>query len=279
MALNVTSLSGLNKTLFYNSFTDNSGSAYFEIGGNITQNLKSINSMEVSSTGNSVISGLDQKESSLNIVNVYLQSTTISDTTIPFIPIILGFLLIIGLILLLGGGFFFYRNYSKSLKENQEYNDYINSITDFLGMYLTNKEGLPIFLKSNQRLEDQNQHLILSGVTYSIDIFLNNFKNEYMTKIIKEENIAGSLNTGLVHMTVINQENFKILIGVSDSYRMYVLIKDINERITRLFQNVLANVEKTVKIKSTIYDLMRIYPLFSKAMEEIFPIELVNEFV
>ena len=206
LTVNATFLSGVNNTFYYKSITDNSGSAYFEISGNITQNLKSINSIEVSSTGNNIISDLDQKESSLNIVNVYLQSAKIATTTIPIIPIIFGFLLIIGSIILLGGGIFLYRNYSnKSLKENQVYNDYLNSITDFLGMYITNKEGLPIFLKSNQRLEDQNQHLILSGVTYSIDIFLNNFKNEYMTKIIKEENIEGSPNTGLVHTTVINQ--------------------------------------------------------------------------
>ena len=145
-------------------------------------------------------------------------------------------------------------------------------------MYLTTKQGLPDFQKSNQQSEDQNQHLMLSGVTYSIDLFLSNFKDEYTRTISKDSILERSDNIGFINMTVIDQQNFKIIIGVSDSYRMYVLIKNSNQSIIKLFQNVLDNIEKSIKITRTIINLQQIYPLFVHEIEKEFPIELVNEF-
>lgn len=273
--INGTKLNGGKVSYTFNGSTDDNGTAYIDIPAAVTQNMKSFDSLLAYSPGSDVISSFTPISYHVNIINVNYKPNQQMITNLLFLVVVLLLAGIIGL----GGGLFVYRTFIiEKIKQNQEYGDYINSVTNFLGLYITNKEGLPLFLKSNQRLEDQNQHLILSGVTYSIDLFLNNFKDEYMKKILKDENTTGSSNTGLVHMTVINQENFKILIGVSESYRMYVLIKDSNDRINKVFQTILTEIENTVSIRNTIIDLKRVAPLFTKAIETFYPIELVNEF-
>ena len=251
--------------------TDQYGQANFDLDKSITQNMNVIHSLAVHTSGSNVISDYIQVVSGLNIPN--------SSQSFPFAEIFMIILAIIIVIFALAGSLYFYRNYliSSSIQA-QEYNDYIKSVTNFLGMYITTKQGLPVFLKSNQQLEDQNQHLMLSGVTYSIDLFLTNFKDEYTRTITKENNVQRSSNTGFVNMTVIDQENFKIIIGVSDSYRMYVLIRETSSRIMKMFQHIQENLEKDIHIERTIINLQQIYPLFVNEVEKDFPIELVNEF-
>ena len=260
-------------TVSTSSFTDQTGTAYLELSSTVTRDLKSINKMETDFNGNNLINTYE------NVVLNPTISFISSSGPISFVTIIMIILSIIIIVAVILGVFYFY-NFTllKSRESNQKYDDYINALTDFLGMYITNKDGLPVFLKSNQRSEDQNQHLMLSGVTYSIDLFLSNFKEEYTRTITKDSYYNPSDNTGLVNMTVIDQQNFKILIGVSDSYRMYVLITQTNPGMIKLFQNVLDNIERTIKIERTIINLQQVYPFFVNEIEKEFPIEIVNEF-
>jgi hypothetical protein len=272
LEINLILINNSKSTILISDLTDQKGIANFELTADQTNELKSIQSISASFSGNSVNNPKSITISGLNIIES-VQNILVTD----FLLIIIIIFLV--LLLLSASGYYIYKAYILEFtKKSQFYDNYINSVSNFLGMYITNKEGLPIFLKSNQQIEDQNQHLMLSGVTYSIDLFLNNFKEEYSKKILKEELETRSNNINLVNMTLINQENFKILIGVSHSYRMYVLIKESNETITRIFQNVLERIQKNIQIKRTIINLHDVYPLFQTEISKIYPIDLVNEF-
>ena len=273
----VTFLNNTRVIITNSSTTDQNGNAFIELSSSNTKEIKSIDSIQAQFSGNDQILGQSTTISNPGIQFVENTSTSLEPLTFGMVFLIV---LIAGLLVILFLGFAYLYNSSikKSKVENLKFNDHINALEDFLGMYLTTKQGLPVFLKSNQQSEDQNQHLMLSGVTYSIDLFLSNFKDEYTRTISKDSILERSDNIGFINMTVIDQQNFKIIIGVSDSYRMYVLIKNSNQSIIKLFQNVLDNIEKSIKITRTIINLQQIYPLFVHEIEKEFPIELVNDF-
>ena len=266
------------KTIYQlSAITDSNGVANFDLNNTQTDNLLQITNLNASFEGNGFNNAISYTKQ-VNVTNANSVETTSGlvsyDTLIIYASILVLFILVI-----LGSFFLFSRYLRETAEKDQQYKEKIATLTNFLGMYITNKDGLPIFLKSNQQYEDQNQHLMLSGVTYSIDLFLNNFKDEYMRNILKEDNISRTTNTGLVNMTVINQDKFKIVIGVSDNYRLYVLSKETNDESIRIFQETLECVESGVEIRGHhIINLAQIYPIFTNAIQKAFPIELVNEF-
>ena len=111
-------------------------------------------------------------------------------------------------------------------------------------------------------------------------MFLDTFQTDFINKLIPTQNPRAKNNDSDYQIRTIEQDQLKILIGVSESYRVFILsfIKAPNH-LNNSVLNIIKEIEKEIGTSDGIINRSLLQPKVEQIINHHFPISLLKTFM
>ena len=148
-------------------------------------------------------------------------------------------------------------------------------ISNIYTILVTSESGLPVYsiinalYKNNPAISE-----IVSGLSVGIDSFLQSFQTDFMQQLGEE-----ITHQKQVKVSIIQREEFQIMILGTLSYRIFVFLRDKPPQfVIDIFSNIIGDLEISVKLDDLI-DEKIIRPKAEYVLRKFFPLTLLSTFV
>ncbi|MHA1974292.1 MAG: hypothetical protein ACTSW1_14935 [Candidatus Hodarchaeales archaeon] len=145
---------------------------------------------------------------------------------------------------------------------------------------VTTAAGIPALTLTNVIYQqNQDQNVTLSGVSVSIDTFLESFQTDFLDQVSATRTVMSE--TEKARMSLIEQNKVNVLIGATESFRLFVFFNVKPDNLTRkAFQNAIIEIQEKLPLDDLgIIDDMFLGPEIKKIISRHFPVVLLSKFV
>lgn len=172
---------------------------------------------------------------------------------------------------------------SVKFKRIKKIEDKLATISNVYTILLTTEVGVPVYTVSNIIYQkDQNLADVLSGVSVSIDTFLQSFQADFMQQVQLQDSEISETVSGIdIRMSVIEQHEVQVLILATHTYRLFVFLREQPSKFTRdAFYKAIGDLEKNIHIQDVGIVDERVYePHVELILQKYFPLTLLEPFV
>ncbi|UCG04225.1 MAG: hypothetical protein JSW11_09615, partial [Candidatus Heimdallarchaeota archaeon] len=173
------------------------------------------------------------------------------------------------------------RKRSVKFKRLREFEDRLLIISNVYTILVSTEVGVPIYNITNvlyQKGETLND--TLSGLSVSIDTFLQSFQADFMEQVQQDEEVSETEN-GIIRMSVIEQHQVQVLIAATPTFRIFVFLREKPSRFTKkIFSRAIQDLEKNISIQDLGIVDKRFYgPQVESILNKYFPLPLLKPFV
>ncbi len=145
-------------------------------------------------------------------------------------------------------------------------------------LLVTSAAGIPIFDMTNVLYQrDESLNTTLSGVSVSIDTFLDSFQADFIDQF---QQVPQHERSEFVRISVIEQAQVKILIGASQNYRMFIFFKEKPSAFARnIASKIIREIEEKLPLKDLgIIDDSLLKPQIKRIINSHLPLTLLTPF-
>lgn len=203
-------------------------------------------------------------------------------TLFQIILIVLGTALVI--IAFIFGNITVQRKKSIKYQKTKDIQDKLSFVSNVFTILVSTEVGVPIYTVTNVLYQkDESLNDTLSGLSVGIDSFLQSFQSDFMHQV-QEQSVEYSTETGrdeYIRMSVIEQHQMQILIAASNTYRIFVFLREKPSKFAKdAFYNAIKELEENVFIPNLgIVDEALYGPQTEAILRKHFPITLLMPFV
>ncbi len=171
------------------------------------------------------------------------------------------------------------RRIAKQFKQSLQ--DKLSFLSNTYTILVSSSAGVPILTTTNiiyQSSDSMNG--ALSGLSVGIDSFLASFQSDFMTQIQSNPEFRPPQQPGDVKVSLIEQNEVQILILGSETYRIFVFLREIpNEFIRTSFVKISSDLERKLQLTDLgIVDEAIMAPQVQNIMRKHLPIDLLRPF-
>ncbi|MFX1505845.1 MAG: hypothetical protein ACFFDC_07000, partial [Promethearchaeota archaeon] len=173
------------------------------------------------------------------------------------------------------------RKRSVKFKRLREFEDRLSIIPNVYTILVSTEVGVPIYSITNvlyQKGDTLND--TLSGLSVSIDTFLQSFQSDFMQQVQQDEEVSETEN-GIIRISVIEQHKVQVLIAATPTFRIFVFLREKPSRFTKkIFSRAIQDLEKNILIEDLGIVDERFYgPQVESVLNKYFPLTLLKPFV
>ncbi len=167
------------------------------------------------------------------------------------------------------------RTYKETLQEK------LSFLTNTYTILVSSSAGVPILTTTNVIYQgDDSMNGALSGLSVGIDSFLESFQSDFMNQVYSNQDYRSPQQAGDVKVSLIEQNEVQILILGSETYRVFVFLREIpSEFLRTTFIKIIQDLEQNLKLDDLgIVDEAIMSPQVLRIIRHYLPIDLLKPF-
>ncbi|MFW9930947.1 MAG: hypothetical protein ACFFD1_16280, partial [Candidatus Thorarchaeota archaeon] len=256
--------------------TNSMGEATFVLGSQDTENIIEIQSLNIKVMDAANGELMTLTDLTINSVHVLSPNQTPNN---PLINLIIIFISIGLIVVFIGslGYLLIKRSLTHKLTATDLRREQLHLLSDIYTVLATTDGGVPIYTIINSLyLNDPAVNDIVSSLSVGIDSFLQSFQSDFMKRIgfvSEKDSLPSETKT-----SVINRENFQILIIASPRIRLFVFTQHEPSQTTKnIFKKITEKLEEKLVLPSLINEV-EMRGIVESIIMDNFPIILLNTF-
>ncbi|MHA1978002.1 MAG: hypothetical protein ACW98I_13935 [Candidatus Hodarchaeales archaeon] len=171
------------------------------------------------------------------------------------------------------------RRRSKQYKESLQ--DKLSFLSNTYTILVASSAGVPILTTTNVLYQAENSmNGALSGLSVGIDSFLASFQSDFMNQVYTSEDNRTPYQAKDIKVSLIEQDEVQILILGSETYRIFVFLREIpSEFLRTAFVKIIRELEQKLRLGELgIIDEAILGPQVRKIISIHLPINLLQPF-
>ena len=173
------------------------------------------------------------------------------------------------------------RRRTKKFARKTSFIEKLSFLSDIYTIMVCSSAGIPIWSITNVIYKsDETLNGNLSGLSVGIDSFLESFQSDFLTQVQESESPSSSQIEGNIKLSVIEQNKVQILIIGSNSYRIFVFLKEIPSIfIRKTFLKIIRELEHDLPLPDLgVVDENLQGPLVKSILNKNLPVCLLEPF-
>jgi hypothetical protein len=169
----------------------------------------------------------------------------------------------------------------KLLHHKQTLQDKLSFLSNTYTILVSSSAGVPILTTTNVLYQaDDSMNGALSGLSVGIDSFLASFQSDFMTQVYSSSEYRTPHQSDDVKVSLIEQNEVQILILGSETYRIFVFMREIPPEFLRTtFINIIREMEQKLRLDQLgVVDEEIIGPQVLKIIRTFLPVDLLRPF-
>jgi hypothetical protein len=168
-------------------------------------------------------------------------------------------------------------------QKRESIDEKLSFITNIFTILVATEVGVPIYNVSNVLYQqDASFTDVISGISVSIDSFLDSFQTDFMQQIHRHNLEQASETEAIedIRYSQIEQNKVHILIVASETFRIFVFLREKPPSFVKdVFCNIISKIEKDIFIQHLgVIDEVLLSPKIEQIIRKFLPIPLLSPF-